>query len=156
MGLSVPGLGVALVLLAPAVLIGLRPPSVPLPPSGLPAWVTAVERAGQVAVVGVLVVSRAALDRVGVVPWCVVAAVLLASSGWFVARYLCGDRHPRRLYEPAGPVPVPLAVLPVVALLVLAVTARSVPLAAAVLVLAPAHVALARDAWSRLARPARA
>lgn len=154
MGLSVPGLCVALVLLAPAVAIGLRPPSAPLPPSGLPAGVTGAERAGQVAVIGVLVVSRTALGRVGVVPWSVVVAVLVAYLGWFVARYLRGDRHPRRLYEPAGPVPVPLAVLPVVALLVLAVAARSVPLAAAVLVFAPAHVVLARDAWSRLSRRA--
>lgn len=150
MGLSVPGLCVAVVLLAPGVAIGLRPPSAPLPPSRLPGWVTAVERVGQVAVVGVLAWSRTALDRVDVVPWVVVAAVLLGYLGWFAARYLRRGRHPHGLYEPAGPVPVPLAVLPVAALLVLAASARSVPLAAAALVLAPAHVAVARDAWSQL------
>jgi hypothetical protein len=53
-------------------------------------------------------------------------------------------------------VPVPLAVLPVAALLVLAAAARSVPLAAALLAFAPAHVAVARDAWSQLRAPGRA
>lgn len=151
MGLSVLGVLVAVVLLAPAVAIGVRPPSAPLPPGRLPGWVPVVEHGGQVAVIGVLVLSRDALGRVGAVPLAVAGLVLLAYLGWFVARYLCGGRHPRRLYEPAGPVPVPLAVLPVVALLVLAAGARSVPLAVAVVPFAAAHVAVARDAWSQLA-----
>lgn len=155
MGLSVLGVCVAVVLLAPAVAIGLRPPSAPLPASGLPMWVTAVEHAGQVAVIVVLVVSRDALGGVGVVPLSVAVVVLLSYLAWFVARYLCGGRHPSRLYEPAGPLPVPLAVLPVVALLVLAAGARSVPLAVAVVPFALAHVAIGRDAWSQLRAEAR-
>lgn len=150
MDVSVVRMSVALALLVPAVVLAAVPAVDELPVSRLPQWVTLVERTGQVAVLALLVMSGAELRRTGLVSLVLAAIAMLSHLLWFVAHFLASDRRACRLYEPAGPLLLPLAVLPVVALLALAVGAWSVPLAGALVVFAPAHIAISADAWAQL------
>ena len=96
------------------------------------------------------------LERVGQVG-CLVLAVIVAPvsghPGWLIAlialvalyyllwvRYLVGGRPFRLLYAPLGPVPVPLALTPVLAFLSASVWLQNWPLAAAALVLGVGHI----------------
>ncbi len=68
----------------------------------------------------------------------IVAALLAYYAAW--VRYFRGGRRYRLLFAPAGPLPVPLALAPCVALAAGALALHSVPLAAATLLFALLHV----------------
>ncbi len=133
MGFSLAGLVVSLAILAPTLLLRGAPAP---PPPAVPAVLTGLERAGQA---GCLVLPALTGDPTGR-GWLVV--VLAAVLGYYAlwARYLYGGRRLALLYAPLGPIPVPMAVLPVLAFLAAALWLASWPVAVAVAVLAVGHL----------------
>lgn len=67
-------------------------------------------------------------------------AMALYELGWL--RYFQSDRSAASLHRSFGPIPLPLAVLPVLGFLLLGVYELNVPLLAAVLVLAVGHIGI--------------
>lgn len=137
-GLSWAGLAVALVILVPSFALLPWParntPS-PMPKVGLP--VTLLERVGQV---GTLVLATVIVGDPGHPAWLgmVIVAVLAYYGLW--ARYFGRGREFSALYAPLGPLPVPMAVFPVLAFLAAAGWLDNPWLAGAAIILAAGHI----------------
>ncbi|WP_149202189.1 hypothetical protein [Actinotalea subterranea] len=133
------GLVVVLTVLAPNVLLlGFPPRGAPTtPPRPGVMWVGA-ERVGQVACVGLLVASRPGWASGAGWAWAVGACVTAYLALWI--RYLARGRAFALLYAPLGPLPVPMAVLPVVAFGLTALWVGSAWACLAVVVLAAGHL----------------
>ena len=138
MTFSLPGLILSVVILAPSLLLLF------FRPTGMPEWVpdagpvfTTLERVGQAGclVAPALTATRAELD-----PWLLVIGILVAGYYLLWGRYLAGGRRFSALYAPLGPLPVPMAVLPVGAFLVSAGWLWSVWVLAAAVVLGVGHI----------------
>lgn len=139
MALSVIGLIVALAVLAPSMLLVVLPPRPPVS-LGFSAGrlATALERCGQV---GCLAFAAAFGPHAASPPAFVVVTAGLVAGYWALwLRYVLGGRRARDLFAPVGPVPVPMAVLPVLTFATLAAWAASPWLALAALALAAGHV----------------
>lgn len=151
---SIPGLVLSLAVLAPALLLlAWRPTSVPdAVDDGGSVW-GAIEKAGQAGCLvapfltgmagGASIAAGVRFAALGVT----VAAVGVYYALW--VRYLRGRRFVD-LYRPWGPVPVPMAVFPVIAFGVSAVWLQSWWVAAAALVLAIGHIGCAWRIWSSI------
>lgn len=135
---SVPGLVLSLVMIVPNVLLVVAPPLEDLPREPrIPRVLTFLERAGQA---GCLVLPAVAGGPRSGVGWLVVLAILVAGYYGLWARYLLTGRRLAALYAPLGPLPMPMAVLPVVAFGVAALWLESWLLAVATAVLAVGHL----------------
>lgn len=109
MGFSPWGLAIALAVVAPSLLLVALPPRHPLPTVRVSPMLSVLERVGQAACLVIpVVVLPAQLTWAWAVP---MAASLAAYLGLWI-RYL-RRRDGGTLYRPWGPVPVPMAVLPV-------------------------------------------
>lgn len=109
MGFSPWGLAIAVAVLAPSLLLVWFPPRPPLPAVRVSRVLTALERGGQAACLVIPVIVRPAPLAWG---WAVPMAVLLAAYVALWIRYV-RRRDAGTLYRPWGPLPVPMAVLPV-------------------------------------------
>ncbi len=137
-GLSWAGLAVALTILAPSFLLIPWParnaPS-PLPKVGVA--LAALERIGQV---GTLVLATVIVGEPGHPAWLgMVLVAVLAYYGLWV-RYFARGREFSALYAPLGPLPVPMAVFPVLAFLAAAGWLGNPWLAGAAIILAAGHI----------------
>ena len=149
-GFSLAGLAVSLAVLAPNLALVWAPPrdrtaitvKVPLP-------VSALERVGQV---GCLVLPAISGTRGHVDAWLVLVVLLVATYHGLWVRYLRTGRRAAQLFAPLGPVPVPMAVVPVLAFLVAAIWLSTWPLAVASALLAVGHVTTAARTAHALAR----
>lgn len=135
------GLAFSLILLAPSLLLLWWPPRRPIPRVRVAWLLTTVERLGQPlslvlppfsAVTAPLTPAQAVLG--------VVTGVLLLGYGSLWARYLSKGREPELLYGRWGGVPVPLAVLPVLAVAACAGWLESPWILAAAAILAAGHL----------------
>lgn len=137
MGFSPLGLAVALAILLPNLLLIWFPPAEPWPAVRVPWLLTAFERAGQA-----LCLVVPAITVPGPLVWWWLVAVAAAIAGYYGSwvRYLVRGRSPRALYGPIGPVPVPMAILPVAAFLTAAAWLSNPWLAAAAVVLGVGHI----------------
>jgi catechol 2,3-dioxygenase-like lactoylglutathione lyase family enzyme len=150
MGWSPAGTAFAVGLLVPMLVMLIRRPTGTVPQPRFPAAVRAVEPASRVAVLVLLIISADAFDRApDAMLWAAVAAVAV-HLGWWACSYFGHGRSPWSLFAPLGPLPVPLAVLPVLALFLFATWGRSVALGVAALVFGAAHVVLSRDVARQL------
>ncbi|HEY0119754.1 MAG TPA: hypothetical protein VGC04_13340 [Cellulomonas sp.] len=154
-GFSLGGLLVLVAILAPTLLLALRPPADPWPASRSAGAVFDVaEHAGQVVVCVLLVAVEPAWEDADL-GWSSGGAgtrtVLLAVGAvcavlnyvpW--VRYLRGGRRLTDLFRPLGGLPVPSAALPVVVLACVAVVGSDWWLAVASAVFAVGHVANSR------------
>ncbi len=138
MGFSLPGLLIALAILAPNFLL------LPFPPTGAPdpaprtsTIAGVLERVGQV---GCLVLAVIVAPVPGHPAWLVALIALVAVYYLLWARYLVGGRRFRLLYAPLGPIPVPLALAPVLAFLAASAWMQNWLLAVAAVVLGVGHV----------------
>ena len=114
MGFSLPGLLVALAVLAPSFLLLPFPPvDSPSPPPKTNAIAGVLERVGQV---GCIVVAVIVTPVFGHPAWLVALVALVGLYYALWLRYLETGRHFSTLYSPLGPVPIPLALAPVLAL----------------------------------------
>ncbi|NYF10121.1 hypothetical protein HDC94_001277 [Leifsonia sp. AK011] len=115
MGFSLPGLPVALAILAPSFLLLPFPPiDAPSPAPRTSRIAGVLERVGQVGCLVLAVVVTPVLGHPG---WLIALIALVALYYALWLRYLLGGRHFRLLYAPLGPIPVPLALTPVLAFL---------------------------------------
>ncbi|CAN5540348.1 hypothetical protein BH10ACT7_BH10ACT7_12190 [soil metagenome] len=138
MGFSLAGLLLSVVILAPSILlIAFMPRDMPKHvPSG--GWLlTGLERAGQAATL----VVPAITGNDGRFSWWMIAVILFV-LGYYALwlRYFLGGRQFADLYRPAGPLPVPMAILPVLAFGAGALWLQSAWLGLATLVLAVGHI----------------
>jgi len=147
-GFSLPGLLIALAILAPSFLL------LPFPPIDAPAAAprtsriaSVLERVGQI---GCLVLAVIVAPVLGRPAWLIALIGLVALYYLLWLRYLAGGRHFRLLYAPLGPIPVPLALAPVLAFFAASVWMENWFLAAGALVLGVGHITvsaqIARDA----------
>lgn len=140
MTFSVPGTALSLVILLPNLLLLFWPPRHPLPDIQTHWALTGLERAGQALclVLPALTATRSALDG-----WFVAAAAFVGVYYLLWVRYLATGREVGALYRPLGPIPVPMAVFPVLAFAAGAGWLGSWPLACGTAILALGHVPLA-------------
>lgn len=157
MSFSLAGMLVVVALLVPNLVMVAFPPrnAVERPPAL--RVLTALERAGQGSCIGLTIMAG---DRLGVAmagPWALPVGLCLVINLGLWLRYVAGGRDAHLLLAPLGPVPIPLALLPVLAFLLVAIAAGSRWLGVATLVLAAGHLG---NTWrtfrsSSLARPPR-
>lgn len=137
MGFSPFGLVVSLAVLAPNLLLVAFPPRTPIPQVRVPSALTLLERAGQ-ALCLVVPAITAAGDLRG---WWAVAVVVAVALYWALwGRYLASTRSAASLYSPLWRVPVPMAILPVIAFSAAAAWLSNGWIALAALVLAAGHI----------------
>ncbi|GIG23808.1 hypothetical protein [Cellulomonas denverensis] len=134
---SWPGAALVAALLVPT-LIWAR--SGPVPPDLAPRWLAGIEGVSRVLFLLAAILTGGSATWSG---W--TTGVLLAMAGYWACwlRFARGPRTVAELYRPALGIPVPMAVLPPVAGLLLAGHGRSWPLLAASVVFGVAHVAVA-------------
>ncbi|GAA2225685.1 hypothetical protein N1031_04395 [Herbiconiux moechotypicola] len=137
MGFSPIGLIVSLAVLAPNLLLLPFPPRDQPAARRIPPVLTWVERAGQ----GLCLVVPAITEPGAVVWWWapVVAAALAGYCALWL-RYLLRGRSHALLFEPVWRIPVPMALLPVVAFLATAAWLGNPWIALAAVVLAAGHI----------------
>jgi hypothetical protein len=111
MTFSLPGLLVSMAILSPSLLLIAFPPrGTPTPPR-IPMWLTILERVGQA---GCIIAPALTGQTPGSAWWLggAIAAIAAYYAVWI--RYFVSRRAFSALYAPVGPLPVPLAVFPVV------------------------------------------
>ena len=137
MGFSIAGLLVGIAILLPSLLLVAFPArdTPKLPPE--PLVLTILERGGQM---GCLVLATIISSVPGSWWWgaAVVACVLVYYGLWL--RFFWTGRPFLALYAPLGPIPVPMAIFPVLAFLACSAWLSNWWLAAAAVVLAVAHI----------------
>lgn len=137
MGFSPWGTVVAVSVLLPSLTLLVLPPRRPLPRVPVArVWVW-LERAGQVLCLTVPCITEPGRVRDGW-GWVMFAALLAYGALW--VRYLVSGRRRDTLYRPWCRVPVPMAVLPVLAFLSAAVWLSNPWIAGAAVVLAAGHL----------------
>ncbi|WP_182526510.1 hypothetical protein [Nocardioides dongkuii] len=137
MAFSPAGLALSLAVLAPNLLMLRFPPRDPLPSVRAPRVVSGAERAGQALC---LVVPAASTHGPTEPAWAALVAGCLAGYYGLWVRYLRGGRGGAALYEPVWGVPVPMAVLPVLAFLAASAWLGNPWIAVSAVVLAVGHV----------------
>lgn len=137
MGFSPLGLAVGLAVLAPNLLLVWFPPRVPVPQAHVPRLLGWIERAGQ----ALCLVVPAITSHGELVGWWALP-VFVALAGYYAlwARYLFTGRVGATLYRPWWVVPVPMAILPVVAFLSTAAWLSNPWIAIAATILAVGHI----------------
>lgn len=128
---------VVLVMLAPSLALWAWPPRTPMPSGRVPRALTWLENAGQALCV---VVAAFAVPGEIVAVWAIPTIVTIAGYYALWARYLVDGRAAATLYARWCIVPVPMAIVPVLAFLSAAAWLSSPWLAASALILAAGHV----------------
>jgi len=128
---------VSAVVLLPNLLLLALPPRTPLPRPRVPALWTGAERAGQ----ALCLVVPAITSPGAVAPWWSLV-VVLAVAGYLAlwAHYVRTDRQAAALFAPVWRVPVPMAILPVVAFVGTAAWLMNPWIAASAVVLGLGHI----------------
>lgn len=137
MGFSPLGLIVAVVVLAPNLVMVVARPRDSFAPHRVPGVLTWLERAGQALciVVPIVVVPRT-LSWWWVLPGAIALGIYYAL--W--ARYLARGRRTAELYLPLWGIPVPMAILPVLVFLASSAWMGNIWLTLAAAVLAAGHI----------------
>lgn len=142
MGFSLLGTLMALIILAPSLLI------IKFPPKNITIGVRdagfvyiLLERVGQLGCIGILAISKDNFQQVkfGVIAAFIVLFIVVYYGLWI--RYIVKGRQYKLLWEPLGFIPIPMAVLPVCAFGLAAVWGKSIWLSIAVVCLAIGHLA---------------
>lgn len=137
MGFSPVGLIVALVMLAPSLALWAWPPRTPLPGGRVPWPLAWLETAGQA-----LCVATAVFVVPGemVATWAIPTVVTIVAYHALWARFLFGGRAAATLYAAWWVVPIPMAIVPVLAFLGAAFSLSNPWLAVSAVILAAGHV----------------
>lgn len=155
MGFSIWGTVVLALVLAPNVVWVLAPPVDTPPPTAHPRRLVVLERAGQVGCVAAMPFVGSHLTPGSAPVWSggVVLCVAVYTGLWL--RFARRGRRHRWLFEPWGPVVVPMAVMPAATFAMVAAAGRSVPLGVAAAVFAAGHLPVSLLTWRavRLSAP---
>ncbi|WP_339317674.1 hypothetical protein [Paenibacillus sp. FSL R10-2734] len=142
MGFSLLGTIMALIILAPSLLI------IKFPPENVPAGVrdtgpvyTILERVGQLGCIGILAISKDSFQHVKFGIWATLIILFIAVYYGLWIRYIVKGRQFKLLWDPLGFIPIPMAVLPVCAFGLAAIWGKSIWLSIAVVCLAIGHLA---------------
>jgi hypothetical protein len=142
MGFSFLGTLIALIILAPSLLM------IKFPPENVPAGVrdagpvyTLLERAGQLGCIGILAISKDNFQHMefGILAAFILLFIAIYYGLWI--RYIVKGRQFKLLWDPLGFIPIPMAVLPVCAFGLAAIWGKSIWLSIAVVCLAIGHLA---------------
>lgn len=145
MGFSIVGTAIAVMILAPNMLMFILPPrNAPRGMKDAGVLFTALERIGQAGCFVLPVISKDWLDGRSVDAWFILAALCIAVYWRLWIRYAL-RREFELLFTPLGFVPIPMAVFPVLAFAFVAVWGRSVWLGMAAAALAAGHIA---NSWN--------
>ncbi len=145
MTFSVAGAVLSLAILAPNLTLLIWPPRHPSPNQPSPHWaLTGLERAGQVFC---LVLPALTATRSGINGWFVVTVIAVIVYYLLWVRYVTDGRNFNTLYRPLGPLPVPMAVFPVLAFGAGAGWLQSWPLALGTVILALGHISNSWRLW---------
>lgn len=142
MGFSWVGTAISIVMILPSIIFFTAFPPVNMP-VGLreaPVVFTILEKIGQAGCFGLLALSkdRLRLDRVNI--WAVLMLVCIAVYYGLWLRYISAGREFSSLWTPFLGIPIPLAVIPVLAFGFAALWGRSLWLGAASVILAIGHI----------------
>lgn len=137
MGFSPWGVGVSLAVLLPNLVLAWAPPRDGYPAAPVPLFLTSLERAGQALCLVIPAIVAPAPLR-----WWWMLPLIAALVGYYLLwmRYLTRGRTAGSLFEPVWRVPVPMAILPVIAFAAAAVWLGNPWLAAAALILGVGHI----------------
>ncbi|WHY20038.1 hypothetical protein QNH28_03145 [Paenibacillus sp. G2S3] len=142
MGFSLLGTLMALILLAPSLLM------IKFPPENVPAGVrdagpvfTIFERIGQLGCIGILAISKDNFQYVkfGILAALIVLFIMIYYGLWI--RYIVKGQQFKLLWDPLVFIPIPMAVIPVCAFGLAAIWGKSIWLSLAVVCLAIGHLA---------------
>ncbi|QEW02796.1 hypothetical protein [Microbacterium lushaniae] len=137
MGFSLWGLIVSAIVLLPNLLLVALPPRTPLPRPRVPVLWAAAERVGQALCLVVPAVTAPGGSAPG---WSIVVVVAVVAYLALWGRYLRTGRQAAALFDPVWRVPVPMAILPVVAFAATAAWLLSPWIAASAALLAIGHI----------------
>lgn len=141
MGFSFIGTLIAMIILAPSLLMIIFPPkNVPAGLKDAGTFYTFLERVGQLGCIGVLVSSRDIYENVNYGIWAALIVICIVVYYGLWIRYMVKGREFRLLWDPLVFIPIPMAVLPVCAFGFAAIWGRSVWLGMAVVCLAIGHL----------------
>lgn len=154
MGFSVTGLIIALAIFLPSILLGI------VAPKGMPAggvkdaggMIVLLERLGQIGCLALTVMAGSHFARSALSIWLVLMVLCIAGYYALWGRYLAKGRLLVWLYRPWGILPVPMAVLPVLAFSLAALWGRFLLLGIAAMVLAAGHIANSLHIYKELKR----
>lgn len=142
MGFSLIGSLIAIIILAPSMLMIMFPPeSIPIGLKAAGHFFTFLERVGQVGCIIILIASKDAFGALNFGIWAVLILIFITVYYGLWIRYVVKGRTFRLLYEPFGFIPIPMAILPVCAFGFAAIWGRSAWLGIAVGCLAIGHFA---------------
>jgi len=137
---------IAVAILLPNLLLAFFPPRTELPQPKVGFVFVALERAGQL---GCLVLLIFAPGEFSQPIWGVLVGASIALYWGLWSRYLA-SRDARALFAPFGVIPIPMAVFPVLAFAFAAAWASSLSLAAATAVLAVGHLTVSWKGYRAL------
>ncbi|MBY3622535.1 hypothetical protein HGO21_23730 [Acinetobacter sp. CUI P1] len=142
MGFSLLGTLMALILLAPSMIM------IKFPPENVPAGVRdagsvfiILERIGQLGCIGILAISKDNFQHVkfGILAALIVLFIMIYYGLWI--RYIVKGQQFKLLWDPLVFIPIPMAVIPVCAFGLAAIWGKSIWLSLAVVCLAIGHLA---------------
>jgi len=137
---------IAAAILLPNLLLAVFPPRTDLPQPKVGFVFVALERAGQLGCLVLLIFAPGEFSR----PiWGVLVGASIALYWGLWSRYLA-SRDARALFAPFGVIPIPMAVFPVLAFAFAAAWASSLSLAAATAVLAVGHLTVSWKGYRAL------
>lgn len=152
MGFSWLGTAISIVMILPSIIFFTAFPPVNMP-EGLreaPVIFTILEKIGQVACFGLLALSkdRLRLDRVNM--WAVLMLVCIVIYYGLWLRYISAGQEFSSLWTPFLGIPIPLAVIPVLAFGFAALWGRSLWLGAASVILAIGHITVTWVSYTQI------
>ena len=145
MGFSITGLLFAIIILAPNLLMIVLPPhNVPAELSDAGIVFTILERVGQIACLLILVISKTNFQNRSISLWFILSAICIACYYGLWIRYVATGRDFASLFNPVL-IPIPMAVLPVLAFGFMAIWGKSIWLGFADVLFAVGHIA---NSWT--------
>lgn len=140
MDFSVKGLIIAAIIFAPNLLFVIFPPkNVPQGIKDTGFIFTILERIGQVACILLLILSKDYFDVVTINIWFVLMSLCITIYYCLWIRFIIKGRDFSLLFKPLGFIPIPMALFPVFAFGLVAISVKSIWIGIAVILLALGH-----------------
>jgi hypothetical protein len=142
MGFSLVGTLIAIIILAPSLLMIKFPPdNVPVGLRDAGPVYTILERLGQMGCISILVISKGNFENVEFGILAALICLFIAAYYGLWIRYVVKGRQFKLLWQPLGFIPIPMAVFPVCAFGLTGIWSESIWLGIAVVCLAIGHFA---------------
>jgi len=148
MGFSVIGFLIALSIFAPNLLMAIFPPiNTPAELKDAGILFTLLERIGQVGCLVLLAISKSSFQNRPINPWFILAALCVAAYYGLWMRYVVAGRDFSLLFA-FNSVPIPMAILPILAFAFVAIWGKSVWLGSATVLFSVGHIVNSWNTYS--------